>query len=272
MTELQERIAEAATLKDTGDYQTLEALIKGIKSRLIAGETTGDDVLDYAILHKGCVDLGDLSGLRELKERLVAHPGEPFIAIETAERAYVSNPQVKDYILEVDTWGAVAVIDTLRLPKDRYEVVFDCPSPVKRKDRYANQWRLMRPEEAKKATVYKGACFETTYGVELNFVNNSNRRFDGERVYRLDIIVGTKEVQCFFMKQSMGLGYAELDRMLEDPEENREPLGRMYVKPKSQWEGLLRGLGLDMKDGRYGLNPELAALEKYRPSKWRWFF
>jgi hypothetical protein len=74
------------------------------------------------------------------------------------------------------------------------------------------------------------------------------------------------------MEQSMGLGSAELDRMLEDPEKNREILGRMFVKAKSQWEGLLRGLGLDLKDGRYGLNPELAALEKYKPSTWRWFF
>jgi hypothetical protein len=91
-------------------------------------------------------------------------------------------------------------------------------------------------------------------------------------VYRLDIIVGAKEVQRFLMEQSVGLGSAELDRMLEGPEENRGPLARMYVKAKSQWEGLLNGLGLDLKDGRYGLNPELAALEKYKPSSWRWFF
>jgi hypothetical protein len=194
------------------------------------------------------------------------------MAIETSERAYVSNPRTEDYILEVDTWGAVAVIDTLRLPKDRYEVAFDCLSPAKRKDRYARKWRLMRPEEAKKATVYEGAYFDTRYGAELNLVNNGNRRFDGERMYGLDMIVGTKEVQRLFMEQSMGLGYAELDRMLEDPEKNGEPLGRMYVKAKAQWEGLLGGLGLDMKDGRYGLNPELAALEKYEPSTWRWFF
>jgi hypothetical protein len=272
MTELQKLIAEAATLKDAGNAQTLDTLLEGIKSRLIAGETTGDDVLDFAILHKSSVDDGDFGGLRELKDRLVAHPGEPFIAIEKAESAHVSNPRAKDYILEVNTWSAVAVIDTLRLPKDRYEVVFDCPSPVKRKDRYAKRWRLIRPDEAKKVTVYEGAFFDTAYGAELNLVNNSNRRFDGEKVYRLEIIVGTKEVQRFFMEQSMGLGYAELDRMLEDPEKNREPLGRMYVKAKSQWEGLLRGLGRDMKDGRYSLIPELAALEKYKPSTWRWFY
>jgi hypothetical protein len=269
MAELQELIAEASAARDTGNAQALDALIKGIKGRLLSGETTGDEVLDFAILHKSSVDEGDFSGLRELKDRLVAHPGEPFIAIETAERAYVGNPRTKDYILEVDTWSAVGVIDTLRLPKDRYEVVFDCPSPVKRKDRYAKRWRLMRPE---KVTVYEGACFDTRYGAELNLVNNRNRRFDGERLYRLEIIVGAKEVQRYFMEQSMGLGYAELDRMLEDPEKNREPLGRMYVKAKSQWEGLLRGLGLDMRDGRYGLNAELAALEKYKPSTWRWFF
>jgi len=51
-------------------------------------------------------------------------PGEPFIAIETAERAHVSDPRTKDYILEVDMWGAVAGIDTLRLPNDRDEVIF----------------------------------------------------------------------------------------------------------------------------------------------------
>jgi len=272
MAELQELIAETSALKEAGNALALDALIEDIKGRLLSGETTGDEVLDYAILHKSSVDEGDFSRLRELKDRLVAHPGEPFIAIETAERAYVSKPRTEDYILEVDTWGAVAVIDTLRLPKDRYEVVFDCPSPVKRKDRYAKRWRLMRPEEAKKVTVYEGDYFDTRYGAELKLVNNSNRRFDGERVYRLDIIVGAKEVQRFFMEQSMGLGSAELDRMLEGPEENREPLGRMYVKAKSQWEGLLRGLGLDLKDRRYGLNPELAALEKYRPTTWRWFF
>ena len=272
MAELQELIAEARASKHKGNAQTLDALMKGIRSRLISGETTGDDVLDFAILHKSSVDDGDFGGLRELKDRLVAHPGEPFIAIETAERAYVSNPRTKDYILEVDTWSAVAVIDTLRLPKDRYEVVFDCRSPAKRKDRYAKRWRLMRPEEAKKVTVYEGACFDTRYGAELSLVNNGNRRFDGERLCRLDIIVGTKDVQRFFMEQSMGLGSADLDGMLKDPEKNREPLGRMYVKAKSQWEGLLRGLGLDMKEGRYGLNPELAALERYKPSTWRWFF
>jgi len=272
MAELQELIAEAAALKDTGNAHTLDALIQDIKSRLLSGETTGDEVLDYAILHKSSVDEGDFSGLRDLKDRLVAHPGEPFIAIETTEKAYVSNPQTKDYILEVAAWSAVAVIDTLRLPKDRYEVVFDCPSPVKRKDRYAKKWRRMGPEEAKKVTVYEGARFDTRYGAELNLVNNRNRRFDGERLYRLDIIVGVMEVQRFFMEQSMGLGSAGLDRMLDDPEANGEPLGRMYVKSKSQWEGLLRGLGLDLKDGRYGLNPELAALEKYKPSIWRWFF
>ena len=70
----------------------------------------------------------------------------------------------------------------------------------------------------------------------------------------------------------MGFGSAELDRMLEDPEANREPLGRMYVKAKLQWEGLLRGLGLDLKNGRYCLEPELAALEKYKQSTWRWLF
>jgi hypothetical protein len=272
MADLQNLIAEATALKDTGNAETFDALIKGIRSRLISGETTGDEVLDYAIVHKSSLDEGDFSGLRELKDRLVAHPGEPFITIETAERTYVSKPRTKDYILEVDTWSAVAVIDTLRLPKNRYEVVFDCRSPVKRKDRYAKRWRLMQPEEAKKVTVYEGACFDTRYGAELNLVNNSNRRFDGERLCRLDIIVGAKDVQRFFMEQSMGLGSAELDRMLMDPEKNREPLGRMYVKAKSQWEGLLRGLGLDMKDGMYGLNPELAALEQYKPSTWRWFF
>ena len=272
MAELRQLIAEAAALRDTGNAQAFDALMNDIKGRLLSGETTGDEVLDYAILHKSSVDEGDFSGLRDLKDRLVAHPGESFIAVATAERAYVSNPQTKDYILEVDTWGAVAINDTLQLPKDRYEVVFDCPSPVKRKDRYAKKWRLMRPEEAKAVTVYEGAYFDTRYRAELNLVNNSNRRFDGERLYRLDIIVGAKEVQRFFMEQSMGLGSAELDQMLEDPEENREPLGRMYVKAKSQWEGLLRGLGLDLRDGRYGLNPELAALEKYKPSTWRWFF
>jgi hypothetical protein len=272
MTEVQELIAEAAALKATGNAQALDALINDIKGRLLSGETTGDEVLDYAIIHKSSVEEGEFSGLRELKDRLVAHPGEPFIAIETAEKAYVSNPQTEDYILEVAAWSAVAVIDTLRLPKDRYEVVFDCPSSVKRKDRYAKKWRRMGPEEAKKVTVYEGDCFDTRYGAELNLVNNSNRRFDGERLNRLDIIVGAKEVQRFFMEQSMGLGSAELDRMLEAPEENRESLGRMYVKAKSQWEGLLRGLGLDLKDERYGLNPELAALEKYKPSSWRWFF
>jgi hypothetical protein len=180
MEELQELIGEATGLKDGGNAQALDALIESIKNRLIAGETTGDEVLDYAILHKGRVDEGDFSGLRELKHRLAAHPREPFIAIETSEKAYVSNPETKDYILEVDTWSAVAVIDTLRLPKDRYEVVFDCPSPVKRKDRYAKRWRFMGPEEAKKATVYGGAFFDTRYGAELNLVNNRNRRFDGE--------------------------------------------------------------------------------------------
>jgi hypothetical protein len=269
---LQKLIAEASTIKDTGNAQAIDTLINDIKGRLLSGETTGDEVLDYAIVHKSSVDEEDFSGLRELKDRLVAHPGEPFIAVATAERAYVSNPRTKDYILEVDTWGAVAISDTLQLPKDRYEVVFDCPSPVKRKGRYAKKWRLMRPEEAKEVTVYEGARFETRYGAELNLVNNSNRRFDGERLNRLDIIVGTREVQRFFMEQSMGLRAAELDRMLEDPEENREPLGRMYVKATSQWEGLLRGLGLDMKDWRYGLNPELAALEKYKPRTWRWFY
>ncbi|MCU0665465.1 MAG: hypothetical protein MUC50_24470 [Myxococcota bacterium] len=108
----------------------------------------------------------------------------------------------------------------------------------------------MQFEEAKKVTVYEGARFDTRYRAELNLVNNNNRRFDGERMCRLDIIVGTEEVQRFFMEQSMGLGYAELDRMLEDTEKNREPLGRMYVKARSQWEGLLRGLGLDMKEER----------------------
>jgi hypothetical protein len=272
MTELQELIAEAAALKDTRNAQTLDALIKDIKRRLISGETTGDEVLDYAIVHKSSLDEGEFSGLRELKDRLVAHPGEPFIAIETAERSHVSNPRTKDYILELSAWSAVAAIDTLRLPKDRYEVVFDCPSSVKRKDRYAKKWRRMGPEEAKKVTVYEGARFDTRYGAELNLVNNENRRFDGERLCHLEIIIGSKEVQRFFMEQSMGLGSAELDRMLEAPEENRESLGRMYVKAKSQWEGLLRGLELDLKDERYGLNPELAALEKYKPSSWRWLF
>jgi len=110
------------------------------------------------------------------------------------------------------------------------------------------------------------------YGAELNLVNNRNRRFDGERVYSLDIIVGTKEVQRHFMEQSMGLGYTDMDMMLGDTENNREPLGRMYVKAKAQWEGLLRGLKLDMNDAKYSLHPELAALEKYKPSIWRWFF
>ncbi len=272
MAELRELITEASAIRDTGNAVALDALIDDIKGRLLSGETTGDEVLDYAIVHKSSVDEGEFGGLRELKDRLVAHPGEPFIAVATAERAYVSNPRTKDYILEVDTWGAVAGIDTLRLPKDRYEVVFDCRSSVKRKDRYAKKWRLMRSEEAKVVTVYEGAWFDSSYGAELNLVNNSNRRFDAEKLYRLETLVGSKQVQRFFMEQSMGLGSAELDRMLEDPEEKREPLGRMYVKTKSQWEGLLRGLGLDLKDGRYGLNPELAALEKYKPKTWRWFF
>jgi len=272
MAALQELIAEATATRDVGDAQALEALTIDIKGRLLSGETTGDEVLDYAILHKSSMDQGAFSGLRALKDRLVAHRGEPFIAVATAERAYVSDPRTEDYILEVDTWGAVAVTDTLQLPKDRYEVVFDCPSPVKRRDRYAEKWSLMRPDEAKEATVYEGDYFDTRYGAELSLVNNSNRRFDGERVYRLDLIVGAKEVQRFLMEQSMGLGAAEMDRMLEDPEENKEPLGRMYVKARSQWRGLLRGLRLDLKDARYGLNPELAALEKYRPSTWRWFF
>jgi hypothetical protein len=272
MAELRELIAEAKALKHTGDAKSLDVLIKYIKSRLISGETTGDEVLNYVILHKGSLDEGDCGGLIELKGRLLAHSEEPFIVINTTERAHVSDPSTEDYILEVDTWGAVAFGDTLRLPRDRYEVVFDCPWPVKRKDRYARKWRFMRPEEAKEVTVYQGADFDMRYGAELNLVNNRNRRFDGERIYRLDIIVGTMDVQRYFMEQSMGIEYAEMDRMLGDQEKNREPLGRMFVKAKAQWEGLLRSLRLDIKDGRYGLNPELVALEKYKPSIWRWFF
>ena len=52
MTVLQELIAEAAALKATGNAQALDALINDIKGRLLSGETTGDAVLDYAILHK----------------------------------------------------------------------------------------------------------------------------------------------------------------------------------------------------------------------------
>ncbi|MBN1653294.1 MAG: hypothetical protein JXA30_05905 [Deltaproteobacteria bacterium] len=272
MAELRELIAKAKALKHTGDAKNLDALIKGIKTKLISGETTGDEVLNYVILHKGSLDEGKCGGLTELKSRLLAHVGEPFIMIDTAERAHVSNPSTEDYIIEVDTWGAVAFGDTLRLPRDRYEVVFDCPWPVKRKDRYARKWRFMRPEEAKGVTVYQGADFDMRYGAELNLVNNRNRRFDGERIYSLDIIVGTMDVQRYFMEQSMGIEYAEMDRMLGDQEKNKEPLGRMFVKAKAQWEGLLKSLRLDIKDGRYGLNPELVALEKYKPSIWRWFF
>jgi hypothetical protein len=67
MAELHELIAEAAALKDTWNAQTFDALITNIKSRLLSGETTGDEVLDYAILHRNSVDEGDFSGLRELK-------------------------------------------------------------------------------------------------------------------------------------------------------------------------------------------------------------
>jgi len=151
-------------------------------------------------------------------------------------------------------------------------VVFDCPWPVKRKDRYARKWSFVRPEDAKGVTVYQGADFDMRYEAELNLVNNGNRRFDGERIYSLNIIVGTTEVQRYFMEQSMGIEYSEMDRMLRDQEKNREPLGRMFVKAKAQWEGLLKSLKLDIKDGRYSLNPELAALEKYKPSIWKWFF
>jgi hypothetical protein len=74
------------------------------------------------------------------------------------------------------------------------------------------------------------------------------------------------------MEQSMGLGSAALEQMLENPEKNRKPLGKMYVKTKAQWEGLVSGVGLDREQQKNSLDAQLAALAKYRPSTWRWFY
>ena len=63
---LQKLIAEASALKDAGNAQALDALIEDIKGRLLSGETTGDEVLDYAILHKGSVNAGDFSAVSAL--------------------------------------------------------------------------------------------------------------------------------------------------------------------------------------------------------------
>ena len=67
MAELRELITEASATRDTGNAEALDALINDIKGRLLSGETTGDEVLDYAIVHKSSVDEGKFSGLRELK-------------------------------------------------------------------------------------------------------------------------------------------------------------------------------------------------------------
>ena len=207
-----------------------------------------------------------------IRSEMIHHLGEPFVLIERKEICHTESGRTQDHVLEENARAAVCFTDTIQVSDNASTLIFSCLWPVSRTERYAHKWTF--DNNSKDGIVFRLKGFEDAYRNPLKIVNEQNRRSEGEDVFALDLLVGSRNVQRYLMQETLGLDILTVDHMIINHGKHPEEMSRLYRGTVKQWNGLLKALKLHdtyYNEERHGLIPEIKSISGYG-KRWYWPF